>query len=181
VATGGALPPSPLYFDGRFSNGKAWVEHFAKALRQPVSTPSILGGSIFAFNGARAAGASPYGTPDLTEQVSIYLFASGGTADPEDIFIVWAGANDFLFGASAGETDFTSNAIEAISTETFCLQNVTESATIFDPVTGIGYAPSPGVDPNRYLFWDSVHPTAQGHKIIAAYALIDYKLHCLRR
>ena len=29
VATGGALPPSPLYFDGRFSNGKAWVEHFA--------------------------------------------------------------------------------------------------------------------------------------------------------
>jgi phospholipase/lecithinase/hemolysin len=48
-------------------------------------------------------------------------------------------------------------------------------------VTGIGYELKPGVDPKRYLFWDSVHPTAQGHKIIAAYVLIDYKLHCVRR
>lgn len=261
VATGGALPPSPLYFEGRFSNGKVWIEHFANALREPVPAPSILGGSNFAFNGARASGVSPYGTPDLTEQVASYLLASGGVADPDDVFVIWAGANDVFFGASAGEVDFIPSAIEgirwsiealydagarnivvldlpplgqtpffntipAVSTQLnaaasafnselssltrslrrelrhvriadakisslfqsiaraprlFGLRNVSDSATLFDPVTGIGSAATPSADANRYLFWDSVHPTAQGHKIIAAYVLIDYKLHCLRR
>ena len=261
LATGGSLPPSPLYYEGRFSNGRAWVEYFALALREPVPTPSILGGTNFAFNGARAAGVSPYGTPDLTQQVSSFLAASGGTADADDVFVVWAGANDIFFGASSGETDFIPNAMAGVrwSIETlhqagarkivvldlpplgqtpffntnpaallklnaaasafnselvrlthslrrnlphariadvkvsrlfqaitskprlFGMQNVSESATFFDPVTGIGYSPNPAADPNRYLFWDSVHPTAQGHKLIAAYALLDFKLHCLRR
>ncbi len=48
LATGGALPPSPLYFAARFSNGKAWVEHFAKAIREPVPTPSLIAGTNFA-------------------------------------------------------------------------------------------------------------------------------------
>ncbi len=114
VASGGTLPPSPLYFDGRFSNGEAWVEHFAMALREPIPTPSFLGGTNAAINGARAAGDSPYGTPDLTKQVASYLLASGGTADPDDIFIVWAGENDIFFGASAGESDFIPSAIAGI-------------------------------------------------------------------
>ena len=261
AATGGTFPPSPLYFDGRFSNGKAWIEHFAKAVGEPVPTPSILGGSNFAFNGARAAGLSPYGTPDLTQQVSSHLLASGGAADPDDVFVIWAGANDIFFGPSLGESDYLRNAIEGIrwsikalsdagarnivvldlpplgqtpffntippvsvqldaassafnselanltcslrstlrhvriadvkisrlfqaasrTPRLFGLQNVTDSATLFDPLTGIGYAATPGVDANRYLFWDSVHPTAHGHKIIAAFVLIDYKLHCARR
>jgi phospholipase/lecithinase/hemolysin len=259
--TGGEQPPSPLYFDGRLSNGKAWVEYFARAVREPVPTPSILGGSNFAFNGARAAGLSPYGTPDLAAQVSSYLSASGGVANPDDIFIVWAGANDIFFGPSFGESDFIPNAIDGIrsSIETlydagardivvldlpplgetpffntipvvsaqlnaasfefnfelsslvrslrlelphvriadakisrlfesvarvprlFGLKNVTDSATRFDPVTGIVFETIPGVDASRYLFWDSVHPTTKGHKIIAAYVFIDYKLHCLHR
>ncbi len=261
AATGGALPPAPLYFNGRFSNGIAWVEYFAAAVREPVPTPSLLGGTNFAFNGARAAGVSPYGTPALTEQVSSFLLVSGGTADPNDIFVIWAGANDIFFGASSGETDFIPNAIAAIRSSIgalysagarkfvvldlpplgqtpffntnpvlsiqlnaatsafnsgvaslnrslrselpqakivdvkisglfqliaraprlFGLRNVSDSATVFDPVTGIGYAPTPGADSNRYLFWDSVHPTGQGHKVIAAVVLLDYKLHCVRR
>ncbi len=48
-----ALPPSPLYFNGRFSNGKAWVEYFATAVREPIPQPSVLGGTNFAFNGVR--------------------------------------------------------------------------------------------------------------------------------
>lgn len=260
VATGGTLPPSPLYFDGRFSNGKAWVEHFAKVVREPVPVPSILGGSDFAFNGARALGLSPYGTPDVTQQVSSYLQASGGTADPDDIFVIWAGANDIFFGPGLGEADFIANAIEGIrwsiqslydagarkfvvldlpplgqtpffntvplvslqldaaseafndelsrltrtlrsdlrrvriadvkisrlfqsltrTPRLFGLRNVTDSATNFDPVTGIGFEATPGADPNRYLFWDSVHPTAQVHRIIALYVSIDYALHCIR-
>lgn len=260
VASGGQLPPSPLYFNGRFSNGENWVEYVAKALREPVPLPSLPGGTNYAFNGARAKGLSPYLAPDLTEQVASYLLRSGGTANPDDVFVIWAGANDIFFGASSGEADFIPNAIAgikwsiealysagarkfvvldlpplgqtpffntnpALSTQLdgatsafnsaiasltrslraelpqariadvkisklfqlitraprlFGLRNVRQSATIFDPVTGIGYTPTPGANPNCYLFWDSVHPTAQGHKIIAAYVLIDYKLHCAR-
>lgn len=260
VASEGQLPPSPLYFNGRFSNGENWVEYVAKVLREPVPLPSIPGGTNYAFNGARAKGLSPYLTPDLTEQVASYLLRSGGTANPDDVFVIWAGANDIFFGAASGEADFIPNAIAgikwsiealysagarkfvvldlpplgqtpffntnpALSTQLdgatsvfnsaiasltrslraelpqariadvkisklfqlitraprlFGLRNVRQSATIFDPVTGIGYTPTPGANPKRYLFWDSVHPTAQGHKIIAAYVLIDYKLHCAR-
>lgn len=260
AATGGAFPPSPLYFEGRVSNGKAWVEHLARFVRQPAPTPSLLGGTNFAFIGARAAGVSAYGTPSVTEQVSSYLVASGGTADPTDIFVIWAGANDIFYGPGFGETDFIPKAIAGIRSsiealhaagarkiivldlpplgqtpffntnppvamqldalaaafnselanmlrslrtelrhvriadakisrlfptitlapQLFGLQNVVDSATLFDPVSGIGYAPAPGADANRYLFWDSVHPTAQAHRIIAAYVLVDYKRNCIQ-
>lgn len=261
AATGGAFPPSPLYFQGRVSNGKAWVENFARVVREPAPTPSLLGGTNFAFLGARAAGVSPYGTPSVPEQVANFLLSSGGTADPRDIFVIWAGANDIFFGPGFGETDFVPKAIAGIrsSIETlyaagarrivvldlpllgqtpffntnppvamqldaasatfndalantlrslrselrhvriadvkisrlfrsvtiapalFGLENVVDSATFFDPVSGIGYAVDPDADADRYLFWDSVHPTAQAHKIIAAYVLIDYKRGCLQR
>ena len=260
AATGGAFPPSPLYFEGRLSNGKAWVEHFARFVREPAPTPSLLGGTNGAFNGSRAAGVSAYGTPSVTEQVAGYLAASGGTADPTDIFVIWAGANDIFFGPGFGETDFIPKAIAGIKSsiealhaagarriivldlpplgqtpffstnppvamqldaltaafnselasmlrrlrtelrhvriadvkisrlfqtmtlapQLFGLQNVVDSATLFDPVSGIGYAAAPGADANRYLFWDSVHPTAQGHKIIAAFVLVDYKRNCIQ-
>ena len=32
LATGGAIPPAPLYFNGRFSNGPVWVEQLANQL-----------------------------------------------------------------------------------------------------------------------------------------------------
>ena len=220
-----------------------------------------MGGTNYAFNGSRAAGASPYGTPDLVAQVDSYLLANGGEADPDAVFVLWAGANDIFFGAASGEVNFVPQAVQAISgairdlydagarnivvldlpllgqtpffntdpgtssafnslttafnsllsaelqslrcelrrirladikvsrlfqaaTRTprlFGLRNVVDSSTLFDPVSGLGYALAPHVDPNRYLFWDSIHPTTQGHKIIAAYAFVDIKLHCRHR
>ncbi len=261
LATGGALPPSPLYSSGRFSNGPLWIERLASALDEPTALPSLIGGTNYAFNGARAVGASPYGTPDLVAQVDTYLLANGGEANPDDVFVLWAGANDIFFGAASGEVNFVPHAVQAISgairdlhdagarnivvldlpllgqtpffntdagtssafnslttafnsllsaelqslrcelrrirladikvsrlfqavTRTprlFGLRNVVDSSTLFDPVSGLGYSLAPNVDPNHYLFWDSIHPTTQGHKIIAAYAFVDIKLHCRHR
>ncbi len=260
LVSGGTFPPSPLYFNGRFSDGVLWTERVAAALDEPVALPSLIGGTNYSFNGARATGVSPYGTPDLVTQIDTYLLSHGGEADPDDVFFIWAGANDIFYGATYGEIDFIPQAVLAISgairdlydagarkivvldlpllgqtpffnkveasasalnaattafnsllsgqiqslrrefrqleiadvkisrlfqtaTRTprlFGLRNVTDSATLFDPLSGIGYALAPHVDPSRYLFWDSIHPTAQGHKIIAAYALIDIKFHCKR-
>ncbi len=261
LATGGALPPAPLYYNGRFSNGPNWTERLAAAMDEPTPLPSLIGGTNYAFNGARAVGESPYGTPDLVSQVDTYLLENGGVADRNDVFVLWAGANDIFFGSAFGEANFIPEAVQAISgairdlyaagarnivvldlpllgqtpffntvpaassalntattafnsllsaqlqslrrelrpiriadvkisqlfqaiTRTprlFGLRNVVDSATLFDPVSGLGYALAPNVDPSRYLFWDSIHPTAQGHNIIALYAVIDIKLHCWRR
>jgi len=261
LASGGALPPAPLYFNGRFSNGPVWTERLASAMNEPNPLPSLIGGTNYAFNGARASGVSPYLTPDLVTQVDTYLLANGGKADPKDLFVIWAGANDIFYGSASGEIYFIPEAVQAISgairdlydagarnivvldlpllgqtpffntvpaassalnaattafnsqlgaqlqslrrdlrrvciadvkvsqlfqavtraPKLFGLRNVADSATLFDPVTGLGYAPAPKADPSRYLFWDSIHPTAQGHKIIAAYAFIDIKFHCRRR
>ena len=58
----------------------------------------------------------------------------------------------------------------------FRLKNVTDSCTVFDPAgTGLGTALKDGVNPRRYLFWDSVHPTKRGHDIISNAVFL--KLH----
>ena len=44
---GQAVPVSPPYFGGRFSNGLMWVEHLANALGQ--DHPPLDGGTNFAF------------------------------------------------------------------------------------------------------------------------------------
>lgn len=261
LASGGALPPTPLYYEGRFSNGPLWTESLARLMNEPTPNPSLMGGSNYAFNGSRAAGASPYGTPDLMMQVFAFLSENGGVADPSDTFVVWAGANDLFFGIAFGEQNYVQNAVEGVeqsvrmlyqagarkivvldlpllgetpffnkdqlassalnvATESFNallagelrslkrelrhariadvrisklfqaasrtprlfgLRNVTDSATLFDPVSGLGYSLAPNVRPDQYLFWDSIHPTSQGHKIVASYAFLDIKLKCFHR
>ncbi len=84
-----------------FSNGPLWIERLASALDEPTALPSLIGGTNYAFNGARAVGASPYGTPDLVAQVDTYLLANGGEANPDDVFVLWAGANDIFFGTAS--------------------------------------------------------------------------------
>ena len=49
-ATKGAIPPSPAYFNGRFSNGPVWVEYLAPQLGLTFD-PS----TNFAFGGATGA------------------------------------------------------------------------------------------------------------------------------
>jgi hypothetical protein len=60
----------------------------AAALDEPTALPSLMGGTNYAFNGARATGDSPYGTPDLIAQVDTYLLANGGEANPDDVFVL---------------------------------------------------------------------------------------------
>ncbi|MCO6048080.1 SGNH/GDSL hydrolase family protein [Aeoliella sp. ICT_H6.2] len=47
----------------------------------------------------------------------------------------------------------------------FDLANVTDSATVYDPVSGIGTSLAVA-NPEEYMFWDSVHPTGTVHRMI---------------
>jgi phospholipase/lecithinase/hemolysin len=110
LATSGAIPASPPYFNGQFSNGPIWVEHVAGFLKLPIK-PYLAGGTDFAFGGAEVTApvVTAEGTiPSVPEQVALYLKATGGKADPKALYIIEGGGNDILnaTGGSADELGF---------------------------------------------------------------------------
>lgn len=86
-------PPSPPYFDGRFSNGPVWVEDFAQQFGLRV-TPAIERGTNFAVGGAKVG----KGADSLKDQVEAYLtletLRGRLRSDPEALFVVFGGGND---------------------------------------------------------------------------------------
>jgi outer membrane lipase/esterase len=96
--TGGAIPPAE-YTDGsttgRFTNGKNYVDYLAQDLGLTV-TPSLLGGTNYAYGGARTNyHILPPPALSLIQQRDAYLaHLGGGKADPNALYIVWAGANN---------------------------------------------------------------------------------------
>ena len=106
AATGGKIPLSPPYFNGRFSNGPIWVEHVASAWGLPMKA-SLLGGTDYAVGGAYVTSAqvTPQGTiPSVPQQVELYLSQHGGHADPKALYVIEGGGNDIL-GASGGSSE----------------------------------------------------------------------------
>ncbi|MBV8115750.1 MAG: SGNH/GDSL hydrolase family protein [Silvibacterium sp.] len=102
IASGGAIP-GPLYYKGRFSNGYIWIDHLAGAYGVTV-TPSLAGGTDYAFGGAEVTAPVPEGAqsiPSVPDQVALYLEQHNGKADPHALYIVEGGGNDIL-NAPAG-------------------------------------------------------------------------------
>ncbi len=93
-ATG--LPPAP-YFEGRISNGKMWVEYLAEFLNLTYNPQTN-----FAWAGAMSGTTNSWSekAPDaklwgLQQQVDTYI-KNTAAADPEGLYVVWAGSNDFM-------------------------------------------------------------------------------------
>src|SRR5579875_120793 len=65
-------------------------------------TPSLAGGTDFAFGGAGVntnSPGTPAGVPTLTTQITGYL-AANPTANPRELFTVFGGANDIFYNAT---------------------------------------------------------------------------------
>ncbi|MCP1314605.1 MULTISPECIES: autotransporter domain-containing protein [unclassified Halomonas] len=100
-----SLPPGQRDFVGRFTvnPGPVWAERVADRFGGSAD-PSSAGGSNYAAGGARVTAPSSVlfgAAPPLSEQIASYLQATGGVADGDTLYAVWAGAND-LFAVSAG-------------------------------------------------------------------------------
>src|SRR4029450_3116342 len=111
TAPGPAVPVSPPYFQGHFSNGVMWIEDLATALGLQI-TPSLAGGTNFAFGGAKT-GFDVHDLfqrdigiviPSLRTQVTVYrtTLLDPTLTDPtrmrpapaDALYVVWGGAND---------------------------------------------------------------------------------------
>nr|WP_321398221.1 SGNH/GDSL hydrolase family protein [uncultured Desulfobacter sp.] len=108
-------PKSPPYYQGRFSNGLVWVEYLAMAMGVEVPTPSLLGGTNYAWGGAETGdGISIRKTPNIGTQIGSFL----GANSPRDnqLFVLWAGANDIDNEDDPNPQEIVNNIIEHIRT-----------------------------------------------------------------
>lgn len=105
AATMGGAPPSPAFFEGRFSNGPNWVDVLAETLGVTVDLAPMPGkaldGSInFALGGTQSGQANPLpvpGGPTLPGalgQIDQYL--TDFDVDSEALHVIWTGANDYI-------------------------------------------------------------------------------------
>ena len=122
LATQGAEPPSPLYFNGRFSNGPVIPEILAEEIGLSASTASLAGGDNYAFGSAEAgSGNSDEGFPNVGEQINSYLATD--TPEATDVFFISAGSNNFFPDTGAEAT------VENIPTPESVLEKLTKNIT----------------------------------------------------
>jgi phospholipase/lecithinase/hemolysin len=84
-------PVVPAYFQGRFSNGPVWIDFLTEQF-------GILGGTNYAVTSATTGSLNTApipGLPGLTQQVGQFL-AENIAVTSEDLFILFAGSNDYL-------------------------------------------------------------------------------------
>jgi phospholipase/lecithinase/hemolysin len=121
VGTLGVLPVSPPYSDGRFSNGNVWVQDLAQNLGLPPVSPSLTGGTDFAYGGAETGATAVHveNPTDLPGQLGQFA-AAVPSPTPNALYTVWAGSNDVLDLANSTLTPAQQQASvqQAVSNET---------------------------------------------------------------
>lgn len=97
LSNGGTRPDPALgYFEHRFTNGYNYPDLLSLELFGVATTPSRLGGSNYAYGGARIVDTGDV-IPDLGAQLADFK-AQGHAVDPNGLYIMNFGGND-VFGA----------------------------------------------------------------------------------
>jgi phospholipase/lecithinase/hemolysin len=89
------LPQSPPYYKGHFTNGPVWIERLAFVYFPSTSAEHLLD---YAFGGA---GVSGNNNEDilftLEHELDTYFLTHENKADAQSLFIIWIGANNYLY------------------------------------------------------------------------------------
>jgi phospholipase/lecithinase/hemolysin len=107
--TFGIIPPSPLYYLGRFSNGPVALEYLAQDLELPlapyyderIGNNFAVGAAGTGENNSNNDDIMPFlpgvKLPGLANQITDFENSLGSSnADSKALYFVWAGPNDFL-------------------------------------------------------------------------------------
>jgi phospholipase/lecithinase/hemolysin len=162
IGSGGTVPASPPYFNGRFSNGPVWVEDLAGRLGVAPPAPSLAGGTNYAFTAAEtgtgffqvAPGAF---VPNIGTQINSYL--SSHQPQPGQLFVVWGGSNDFLHGQTNPAVPVANlaadiSALARAGATTFLVPNL---GLLGQTPFGLSLPPAQGTGLNALsLFFDSL-------------------------
>ena len=221
AASGGTIPPSPPYSNGKFSNGPIWVEYLASKLGIP-NKPS----SNFAVGNAKTDSHPQAPAPGFLG-IQQQIDSTPSFNNPGDLYVLWGGANDYLdltnpstpsvtvdnltrqidtlIGRGAKNilvpnlpnlgqlpSTLTSPAAGLLNAKTQA-HNIGLAAsistlsvkypavklslldvnTLFNTASSAGFTnitdkciTSLGCTPDTYLFWDEIHPTTAGHRLI---------------
>ena len=98
AATGGLQPPSPPYFQGRFSSGPTFVELLGFTLGRSAAGAPVTGNIDYAYGGSRTD--SQGFPPGMRLQLQQYA-AAGGKFGASDLVSVLGGANNIFQGLPA--------------------------------------------------------------------------------
>lgn len=105
-------PPSPPFFEGRWTNGKVWIEHFAENFQLDISF-----NNNFAFGGATTGyynineAMKPalnlnkdFVLPGMLLQVD-RLLSANAKLDENNLFVLWSGGHDIGSYLEYGQPD----------------------------------------------------------------------------
>ncbi|MBW4593867.1 MAG: SGNH/GDSL hydrolase family protein [Brasilonema angustatum HA4187-MV1] len=117
----GPIPPDPPYFQGRLSNNKIWVDYFGQdigltpTLFANLSTQTPTQGINFAFVGSLSGEDNAFvpGAPGVLKQVASFV-GNNQKVDPNALYAVWGGGNDYLFGQNPNVNQTVSNLSNAV-------------------------------------------------------------------
>ncbi|BAU10545.1 GDSL family lipase [Leptolyngbya sp. NIES-3755] len=114
-AFGQGIPATPPYFPGCFSNGPVWVDYLTRFLKLSScahTTYAIAGATTGSTNTFPGIPTNPL--PGLQQQIESFISSLEGTqADPRALYVIWAGANDYLSGQDTNPTAPIENLMQA--------------------------------------------------------------------
>ncbi|MBR8826742.1 MAG: SGNH/GDSL hydrolase family protein [Gomphosphaeria aponina SAG 52.96 = DSM 107014] len=157
-------PPSPPYFKGRLSNGPVWTEYLATEIGL---TPNP--NNNFAFFGATTGNTNVQvpGLPGLQQQINGFTQATR-VADPEALYIVWAGSNDYTLGNITDPSIPVNNILTAVNS----LADVGAKNIMVVNLGDLGETPATNQDPVVSTFLNQL---TAGHNSLLAQSLNQSK------
>jgi phospholipase/lecithinase/hemolysin len=106
--------PAP-YFEGRSSNGPLWTEYLASELGIAETSLGFVGALSNELGGVQFAGSPLVPVPGTLTQVSSFV-ANPALVDPNALYVIWAGANDYLFTQQTNPLEPVGNLTKAVTT-----------------------------------------------------------------
>jgi phospholipase/lecithinase/hemolysin len=162
--TEGSVIPTFPYSSDRYSNGSIWVEQLAAALGLSAQA-SLLGGTNFAFGGARTGPTGSSFPFSLMDQVEMFLAATGGAAPSDWLYIVIGGGNDVRDAVASPPTPPGTILTNYTNNMTAILTELTDAGA--DHIL-LANVPDVGLTPAVQLLDMLVPGTAAGASALAA-------------